>query len=177
MPRRLSALQRRLTSRRRAMVIALLVLAIWWFWFRSPDLVTRVLFCETASCTPHERSLVMAVMQNRIGRSAFGSPTDLYAVVAQLGAFSCVDDDENGNWAKTRHPGRLTTVEQTIWQECRALAQHPKSAGVGPSGRPLVYYHDRSIAKPHSWDNQTWHAVTELATCHFVFYSIVPAKK
>jgi len=182
MPRRRSARQRR-TASRRTLVVFLVALAggalltMWlWDWFSSPDIVARVLFCETANCTPAERLLVAGLMKNRIGHPAFGNSSSLRDVVEQPGAFSCVGDDDNGNWAKTRHLSSLTAVEQRIWRECLVLANEDIPAAVGPSGRPLVFYHDRSIHKPKSWDGDTWHAVPELTTAHFVFYSIVPAR-
>ena len=160
------------------MALILLFLTVWWIWdwYQRPDLVTRVLFCETANCTPQERLLVAGVIRNRVGRPAFGTPASLREVVEQSGAFSCIDDDDNYNWAKTRHPASLTATEQAIWRECLALAQGHIQSVYGPSGRPLIYYHDRSITKPRSWDNQTWHAVLERTTIHFAFYSIVPVK-
>ncbi len=91
----------------------------------------------------------------------------------QPGAFSCIGPGGNGNWARTRCPARLTAAEQAIWRECLALAHGTIPAAVGPSGRPLVYYHDRTISKPKSWDGPTWRAVPELSTIHFIFYSIV----
>ena len=113
------------------------------------------------------------MIKNRIGLSAFGIPASFREVAEQPGAFSCIGDDDNYNWAKTRHPAQLTTTELAIWRECQALAQGHIHSVFGPSGRPLVYYHDRSITKPRSWDNQTWHAVLERTTIHFAFYSIV----
>lgn len=151
----------------------------WWVWagLRSPDLVARVLFCETASCTRHERLLVAGVMKNRIGHPAFGYATSLHEVVGQPGAFSCGGDEANGNWARTRNPAKLTMAEQAIWRECLALAHGDIPAALGPSGRPLTFYHDKSITKPKSWDTETWRVVHEHSTTHFVFYRVVPAGK
>ena len=148
-----------------------------WTFLRSPDLVARVLFSETANCTSQERLLVAGVMKNRIGHPAFGELTSLYEVAAQPGAFSCVDDDSNGNWARTRHPALLTTAEQAIWRECLALAHGNIPPALGPSGRPLTFYHDKTITKPKAWDTETWQVVHEHSTVHFVFYSVVPAAK
>ena len=151
---------------------------VWaWTWFSSPDPVARVLFCETANCTPQERLLVAGVMKNRIGHAAFGNVASLRAVVGQPDAFSCVGDRSNSNWARTRYPARLTPAEQVIWRQCLALAQGDIPPTLGPSGRPLVFYHDKSIGKPASWDTQDWHVVRERTTPHLVFYSIVRAGK
>ncbi len=184
MPRRPPPRQRRLLSSRWALALVVAALAAgamlcigtgwaFWVWFHRPDIVARVLFCETANCTPQERLLVAGMMHNRIGQAVFGNPASLRAVVEQPGAFSCIGDNGNSNWVRTRHPARLTAAEQAIWRECLALARGRIPAAVGPSGRPLVYYHDRSISKPRSWDNQQWRAVPELFTVHFIFYSIV----
>ena len=141
----------------------------------APNVVARVLFSETANCTPHERMLVAGVMRNRIGNRAFGNSATLLAVVQQRGAFSCIGDGNNANWRKTLHPGQMTLAERTIWEECLACANGNIPSALGPSGRPLVYYHDKSIGKPASWDNARWRAVREVSTEHFVFYSLVPA--
>jgi hypothetical protein len=71
----------------------------------------------------------------------------------------------------------LTAAEQKVWDECVACASGNIPAAHGPSGRPLVYYHDKSITKPASWDNARWRAVREISTEHFVFYSILPAEQ
>ena len=172
---------RRHIRRKRAALALLVLLAvallIWWYAHSrgEPNVVARVLFAETASCSSRERALVAAVMRNRIRNPAFGNLPTLQAVVLQRGAFSCIGDADNGNWLKTLHPGTMTTRERAVWADCIAIANGSISAAVGPSGRPLVYYHDKSIGKPASWDNAKWHAVREEVTEHFVFYSIVAA--
>ena len=165
---------------RRLTTLALLLaatLALWWTWswLTAPNILARVLFSETANCTPHERRLVLAVIQNRIRQPAFGNLPTLNAVVAQPHAFSCINDPDNTNWSLTGHPSRMTPTEQTIWTDCLALAHNPPPPTPSPSGRPLVYYHDKSINKPASWDNQHWHAIHELSTEHLLFYSITEA--
>jgi hypothetical protein len=141
----------------------------------TPNLAARVLFSETAGCSHRERLLVAGVMRNRIGNPPFGNAATLYDVVAQPGAFSCINDPDNANWRKTRDPDLLTRAERSVWEDCQGIVQHPIPRAVGPSGRLLVYYHDHSISKPASWDNARFHAVREISTEHFVFYSIVPA--
>ena len=139
-----------------------------------PGMAARVLFSETASCTPHERLLVAGIMQNRIHNPAFGNAATLDAVASQPGAFSCVDDPGNTNWRKTRFPGLMTPTEQSIWNRCLALIAGPPPPALGPTGRPLVYYHDKSISKPASWNNAKWQAVREVTTEHLIFYSVIP---
>lgn len=159
-----------------------LLLTAWlaWDWYQGkhggPDVVARVLFAETAGCAHHERLLVAGVMHNRVGNAAFGNLASLQAVVLQNGAFSCVNDAANGNWRKSQHPEDLTATEKAVWQDCLAIANESIPPAVGPSGRRLVYYHDKSIGKPRSWTNSKWRAVREVVTENFVFYSIVPAE-
>ncbi|HVT80142.1 MAG TPA: cell wall hydrolase [Phycisphaerae bacterium] len=156
-----------------ALVAGLGGLALWML--SAPDPVVRVLYCETTICTPRERTLVMGVIQNRIGNPAFGSARTLREVVLQPGAFSCVGQGEN--WRSSRHPAAMTPAVRKIWDACEACTRSPPARTVGPSGRELVYYHDRSIAKPANWDNERWRAVREVVTEHFVFYSVVPGKR
>jgi len=137
------------------------------------NVAARVLFSETANCTPAERLLVAGVMQNRMGLSAFGGANTMNGVVRQPGAFSCIGDAGNANWRKTARPSRMTPAERRIWQQCRACVNGYISPPRGPSGRLLVYYHDKSIATPAGWNNDRWRAVRELSTRNFVFYSIV----
>jgi len=68
----------------------------------------------------------------------------------------------------------MSSRERTIWQQCLTLVHASIPPAYGPSGRPLVYYHDKSITKPPSWDNRRYHAIHELTTAHFLFYSILP---
>jgi hypothetical protein len=146
-------------------------------WFVPGDFTARVLFSETASCTARERELVAAVMKNRVRHPAFSRLPSLDAVARQPGAFSCVDDPANGNWEKSRYPARLTANERAIYADCVRLAADNGAAvppASGPSGRPLVFYHDKSIGTPAGWSKGDWRAVREVTTPHFVFYSVVP---
>src|ERR1035437_8250465 len=79
----------------------------------------------------------------------------------------------------------LKTTGKIVETDTPATATSPSTSestaaipsAIGPSGRPLVYYHDKSIGKPASWDNAKWRAVREESTEHFVFYSIVPVEQ
>ncbi len=151
---------------------AVIGMAVWVL--SGPDVVVRVLYAETSGCTGRERRLVMGVMRNRVGNGAFGEARSVREVVLQPGAFSCVGG--GANWEKAGHPGAMNAVERKVWADCEACVQAAGGAAtVGPSGRELVYYHDKSIGKPASWDNARWSAVREVVTEHFVFYSVVPA--
>ena len=159
----------------------LIVTAItWWAWNYvdeafAPDVVPRVLYSETANCTPRERLLVAGVMHNRIGQPAFGRRSTLKQVVTQPAAFSCIGDSTNLNWQKTRHPDRMTAAERAVWSDCLTCITRDIPPALGPSGKPLVYYHDKSIGAPASWLRGDWRALRELSTEHFIFYSITPA--
>jgi len=159
--------------------LAGLAFVLWCFWgvLFPPNVVARVLFSETANCTTSERMLVAGVMKNRIGHAFFGGATTMNEVARQPGAFSCVADGDNQNWYKTAHPSQMTSAERKIWEQCLAYANGAVPPARGPSGRPLVYYHDKSIGKPATWNNDRWRAVREMSTAHLVFYSIVPVDR
>ena len=138
--------------------------------------VTRVIFAEAGpSCSDNERELIASVMVGRIGRQGFdnGKLATMYDVASQPNAFSCINDPNNMNWPKSETPEKLSAEEKRVWDQCDSLAGGNFQQHYGPSGRPLVYYHDKSISKPSSWDNKYWYAVNELETDHFIFYSIV----
>jgi tetratricopeptide (TPR) repeat protein len=142
------------------------------------NFVARVIFAEAGpSCSDNERDLVASVMVGRIGHQGFGNGKlkTMYQVASQSGAFSCIGDTKNKNWAKSADPDKLNEAEKSIWDYCYSLAGGNFQQQYGPSGRSIVYYHDKSISKPSSWDNQYWSAVMELETDHFIFYSVLPA--
>jgi hypothetical protein len=177
--RRTSRPGAKLTPRAKRILVAIVVMTLlagWAAWYfaprKLPPIAVRVLYSETAGCSARERLLVAGVMQNRVGNRAFGNLPSIEEVCRQPGAFSCIDDSANANWRKTARPDRMSSNERRVWDECeRVLAQDIPPAA-GPSGAPLVYYHDRSITKPRSWDNSAWRAVLEVSTEHFLFYSI-----
>jgi len=143
------------------------------------NFVARVIFAEAGpSCSDNELGLVASVMVGRIGHQGFGNGKlkTMYHVALQSGAFSCIGDIKNENWAKSADPDKLNEAEKSIWDYCYSLAGGNFQQHYGPSGRPIVYYHDKSISKPSLWDNQYWSAVMELETDHFIFYSVLPAK-
>jgi hypothetical protein len=155
-------------------MLVFLVMAAWFYRADrfAPDVIPRVLFSETANCSHAERLLVAGVMQNRIGNPAFGALSDLRAVALQPGAFSCVNDPANSNWQKTRHPLLMSDAERQIWTQCIQIADSSIPPAKGPTGNLLVFYHDKSITTPRSWNNKTWHVTPEVTTQHFVFYSV-----
>lgn len=159
-------------------VVALLIYFIY-FWPSAEatrDFNARVLFAETANCTTAERKLVLGVMHNRIKNPAFGNLDDLNEVIRQPGAFSCIDDAGNANWKRSLYPTKLSKRERAVWEECVSLLLSGPMDAKGPSGRELVYYHDKSISMPPSWRNAKWTAKLEVTTEHFLFYSVVATR-
>ena len=137
--------------------------------------VARIIFSEAAGVTPAERGLVAGVIRNRVRNRAFGNAPNMEGVVTSRNAFEALNDPNNSNWEKSGNPESMTPRERQIWEQCLSLAAGNIPAANGESGRPLVYYHDKSISKPRSWDNQYWNAVRELETPSFIFYSVIPA--
>jgi hypothetical protein len=140
--------------------------------------VARVIFAEAGpSCSDEERELIASVMLGRINHPGFGNGNlnTMYQVATQPGAFSCINDPKNENWAKSSDISKLNDAEIDAWNQCFDLASGDFQPLHGLSERPLVYYHDKSIETPSSWDNQYWSAVKELETDHFIFYSVTEA--
>ncbi|NPV63627.1 MAG: tetratricopeptide repeat protein [Methanotrichaceae archaeon] len=144
------------------------------------NFVARVIFSEAGpSCSDEERELVASVIVGRINNLGFdnGNLKTMYQVVSQGGAFSCIGDSNNNNWAKSADPEKMSYEEKEIWTHCYLLASGSFQQHYGSSGNPVVYYHDKSISKPSSWDNNYWYTVKESETDHFIFYSIMPVNK
>jgi spore germination cell wall hydrolase CwlJ-like protein len=131
-----------------------------------PNTVSRVIYSEASPiCSSEERYLVASVIKNRINHPGFGNGKlhNMTEVVLQKGAFSCVNDSKNSNWKRSL----------TVHNKAMKLAIKLSTVDFKPySG--IVYYHDKSISKPKSWDNKYWKAIKVKATKHFIFYRIVP---
>ena len=136
---------------------------------KNNNVVARVIYSEaSAICSSRERWLVASVIKNRIKHPGFGNGklTSMQEVVLQKGAFSCVGDKGNSNWTE------FSKVNNKAKRLALKLAEgdfkpHPK----------IVYYHDKSVKKPKSWDNRYWKAVLVLETTHFKFYRVEEVKK
>jgi hypothetical protein len=138
--------------------------------------VARVIFAEAGpSCNDYERQLIASVIANRIECDGFGNGKleSMYQVVNDPNQFSCIGDSNNENWAKSGDSDKLNADEKNVWDQCYSLAGGNFQKQCGPSGRPLVYYHDKSICKSITWDNTYFSAIKELETDHFIFYSKV----
>ncbi len=144
------------------------------------NFVARVIFAEAGPiCSDYERTLVASVMVARIGHPGFdnGKLNTMYQVAVQPIQFSCIGDIKNTNWAKSADSSKMSEAERQVWDHCYSLAGGNFQQQYGPSGRPLVYYHDKSISKPSRWDNQYFSSYKEIDTDHFIFYSVLPASK
>jgi len=135
--------------------------------------VARVIFSEAAhQCSDYERKLVASVIKNRINHDGFGRLTSLEKVVKQKNAFSCINDSNNKNWGLTLGQHIPHSQDRYIWDQCLKLSTGKFIPIIGESGRPIVYFHDKSIIKPKSWNNKWWIAIKELETDNFIFYSV-----
>jgi len=143
------------------------------------NVVSRIIFSEASPIVSNEeRELVATTIMNRKNHRGFGRGKleDMEDVVTQPGAFEALNDPRNSNWARSGNPQRFSGKELQAWLHSVELSEGNFTPIQSPSGRPIVYYHDKSIEKPSSWDNKYWKAIKEIETPHFIFYSVVPAK-
>ena len=133
-------------------------------------IVSRVIYSEASDiCSSRERWLVASVIKNRIKHKGFGNGKlkSMKDVVKQKNAFSCIGDKRNTNWKRSL----------TLTQKNKAFNLALKLSIVNFQPYPsIVYYHDKSIKKPKSWDNRYWKAIKVIETKHFIFYRVVPSK-
>lgn len=142
-------------------------------------LVARVIYSEASpKVSDAERELVASVVLNRINHTGFGMGelNTMEDVVKQDKAFEAINDPRNKNWEQSKNPQQFTGKAKEAWEHSLELSTGNFNPQKGKSGRPLVYYHDKSITKPKSWDNKYWRAIKEYETPHFIFYSVVPSK-
>jgi hypothetical protein len=128
-------------------------------------MVARVIYSEASSkCSNQERLMVASVIVNRINHPGFNKPKSMVAVVMAKNQFSCIGDERNKNWeASAGNPNNAA------WRHALLLA-----SGDFKPVTNAVYYHDKSISKPRTWDNKYWNASKVAETEHFVFYSASP---
>ena len=138
--------------------------------------VARVIFSEANDiCSTFERELVASVIKNRVGHPGFnrGQFTTMEEVAKEPGAFSCVNDPSNKKWWLSISD--MEGKDKKIWDDCVELSRgtfEPFMGYMGYMGVKLVYFHDKSIDKPASWNNQWWTANKEFETTNFIFYSV-----
>ncbi len=152
-------------------------------------MLARIIFSEAGpNCSYIERVSVGRTFRNRAMHKGF-KPDTVYGVATEPGAYSCIGDLRNQNWVKsaaypTSNAERVIADKVTLyaWNDALEIASEfayymddpfPKQ---NPDEylRVPVYYHDRSIVKPKSWDNKWWKAIKHGETDHFIFYSAIP---
>jgi len=156
--------------------------------------IARVIYSEAGpGCSLEDRSLVSRTIENRTKHPGFNVKNVMEAVEFPR-AYSCVNDPKNTNWRESvAFPAGTLPYPQGIkydnkivafaWNEAWLFATIRISfEECGPqiffdTGKFPVYYHDRSISKPSSWDNKWYHAVKLGETDHFIYYAAVPANQ
>lgn len=134
------------------------------------NFIARVFFSEAgAQCSPEERLLVASTALNRINHKGFGNLGTLYEVVKQPNAFSCINDNRNGNWSLSSDPSKLNGRNAYPWWQSTLLA----SGNFTPYDKRVVYYHDNSITCPKSWNNRYWNVYVLVKTKNFTFYGVI----
>lgn len=137
-------------------------------------MIARVIYSEASPiCDYQEREFVASVIANRRKHPGFGRGKfiTMYDVVMQPRAFSCIGDELNTNWTESE----FFNIEfdwdderySSAWKESVRLA-----LGNFLCVDDIVYYHDRSIQMPTSWNNKWWEAIPMFGTRHFVFYRV-----
>ena len=130
--------------------------------------VARVIYAETAICGEGERWMVASVIKNRIGKKEFGGAGAMRGVVEVPKAFSCVDDNRNGNWVQSVLYAESPPLNDLLYR--RWLHSLHLAHGDFKPYPEVVYYHDKTIVKPDSWDNKWFVAALVCETPHFKFY-------
>ena len=131
------------------------------------SLTADVIYCEASpKCSYEERRLVASVIKNRIKHPGFGGGKlfSMEDVVRQKGAFSCISDRRNSNWLDISNK----TCVESVFHEALLLAK-----GDFEPEPEIVYYHDKSVSLPSSWNNKYYHVAKTIETEHFIFYKIV----
>ncbi len=130
--------------------------------------VTKVIYCEAGpTCSPLERLYVATVIKNRVHHKGFGSPRSMLAVVRAKNQFSSYGDTKNSNWSESENAWSFSGRRLKAWSQCRLLA-----TGKFSTINKAVYFHDKSISKPRSWDNRYWKTYVITITKHFIFYGV-----
>ena len=136
--------------------------------------IAKVLYSETSTLCSFEEILAIGnVIQNRVGHPGFGKLRSPIDVVKQRAAFSSVLK-HNSNW--DRYSINLNQYTKYDAGVAKILLSSNMRLGGESWMKDVVYYHDKSISKPKSWDNKYWRAVLVKETQHFKFYKVVKAR-
>lgn len=135
-------------------------------------IVARVIFSEASTiCSGVERHHVASVIKNRVMHKGFLKLKTMEEVVLAPGQFSCVEDYGNQNWANSEKYAsgeEIDPRDRSAWNQALLLEN-----GHFTEIKGVVYYHDRRIIKPKSWDNKYWKAFKIVETDHFIFYGVI----
>ena len=136
--------------------------------------IAKTLYSETSTlCTYEEIIAIGCIIQNRIGLKDFGGCNSAIEVCKHPGVFSSVST-HNSNW--DQYKVDLNKFANYDAKVAKILAD-PKYKLAGYSWtNDIVYYHDKSISKPKSWDNKYYKAVFVKETPKFKFYKIEKVK-
>lgn len=137
----------------------------------ADGLVARIIFAETGpACCGTERLWVASTIKNRINHRGFklGKLNTMRDVVTQKFAFESLNDPRNSTWVRGANPANLRGADVKAWRQSELLARGTFT----PINDEVVYFHDKSITKPKSWDNKYWTAYKLKETKHFIFYGV-----
>ena len=136
--------------------------------------IAKTLYSETSTlCTYEEIIAIACVIQNRIGLKDFGNCKNELEVCKHPGTFSSVTK-HNSNWAQYK-----TSLNKFANYDAKVakILLNPKFKLAGkPWMKDIVYYHDKSISKPKSWDNKYYKTILVKETSKFKFYKVEKKK-
>ena len=134
-------------------------------------MTARIIYSEAGpTCSPFERLMVASAIKNRVNHVGFNKRGSMYEVVTDkkpIIQFSSYEDMLNSNWVESENPETFTGTRLNAWSQSLKLA----TKDFTPINS-VVYFHDKSISKPRSWDNRYWKTFIIKETKHFIFYGI-----
>ena len=136
--------------------------------------IAKTLYSETSTlCTYEEIVAVACVIQNRIGLKDFGNCESAIEVCKKPGSFTAVSH-HNSNWNQFKsNLNKFTYYDARL---AKALADPNVDIRGSSWMKDIVYYHDKSIQKPRSWDNKYYKTVLVKVTPKFKFYRVIKKK-
>lgn len=143
----------------------------------NEEFIAKTIYSEASTlCSYEEHIAIGRVIQNRIGHKGFGMGrlSNAFEVCKQPKAFTSVLK-HNVNW--DQYQIKLNKFSKFDAQIAKILMDPSKRLGGSSWMKDIVYYHDKSIKKPSSWDNRYWKAILVKETEHFKFYKIEENKK
>ena len=132
--------------------------------------IAKTIYSETSTlCTAEEIVAVCCVIQNRIGLKDFGNCKNAVEVCKNVGSFTSVSS-HNSNWGQYKiYLNKYTLYDAKL---SKILANPRVKLAGKPWMKDIVYYHDKSITKPKSWDNKYYKTILVKETPKFKFYKV-----